>query len=152
MKPTNSGITFLIISLVASLAFGTLIVTVVVLATAGVAQTNVLLVSSIGFVVSAILGGIYIIIQTIREKRANKPHENIPTVATKSIGIRVNVSLGNESVVIEAPDDKSAIEVLQGIQENLMKSENHLSIESHSKIEQIAHEESEVSDTKETEN
>ena len=78
--------------------------------------------------------GILVIIQTAEEKRANKPDENKPIVDTKGVTIRINVN--DEPVVIEAPDAESAVEVFQGIHENIMKSENLLKAESHSEMKE----------------
>jgi uncharacterized protein YhhL (DUF1145 family) len=93
--------------------------------------------------------GILVIISTVREKQASKPDENKGTIVSKDITIRFN--LGEGPVTIDVPDIKSAVEVLQGIQENLMKSENHLKAESRGTMEQTKPETPDVPDTKETE-
>lgn len=88
----------------------------------------------IGLVIGSIIAGIVVIIEIMLERRTKKANDITTTTEMKDITMRFHLREG--PVTIEAPDVKSVIEVLQGIQENLlMKSENRLKAESHLTVE-----------------
>jgi hypothetical protein len=103
---------------------------------------NAWLLVGVFFVILTIPGTIVIILQTAHEKRANKPDEDKPTVATKDISTRFILREG--PVTIEVPDAESAIKMLQVI----LNGKSSLKVESGLTIEVKEPEERDAPETK----
>jgi hypothetical protein len=76
-------------------------------------QNPILLIVSVGFIIAAATAGIFVIIETVQEKRDDKSDASKVTTATKSAMGRIRISEG--PLTIEAPDAESAIKMLQVI-------------------------------------
>lgn len=147
MKASNSVLIAIIVALVTFLTIGITFLTNVIVnnskVTPFLSYTWIILISI------SILSSIFVVFQTVQEKRANEPDNDKPTTVTKDITARFILREG--PVTIDAPDVESAMKAWQEIHENFMKSENLLKAESQSMMEETKPEVPDVSETKETE-
>lgn len=106
---------------------------------------NAWLLVGVFLVILTVLGTLFVIIQTVREKQQNQPDTSNVTSVSKDIAGRIIIREG--PVTIEAPDAESAIKMLQVI----FSGKSSLNVETGLTIEVKEPEERDAPETKRNE-